>query len=226
MDLLSTLGTLLPAALGVAISPIPIIATVLMLLSPRAGRTAPAFAVGWVLGLTGVIALAIVLAGPSAADTGAHSERASWAQLVLGVLFLLLAWNAWRRRPAPGTEPTMPSWLAGLDKVSPTGALGLGLLLSAVNPKNLALGVAGGVAIAAGNLSTGAEITSIVVFVAIASILVVGPVVAYLVARQRMSGPLESLKDFMAAHNAAIMMVLLGALGLSSLGKGLGGLLG
>ena len=47
LDLSTALGDLLPAAFGVAISPIPIIATVLMLLSERARQTAPAFAVGF-----------------------------------------------------------------------------------------------------------------------------------------------------------------------------------
>src|SRR3954465_5608231 len=40
-NLSAGLGDLLPAAFGVAISPIPIIATVLMLLSQRARQTAP-----------------------------------------------------------------------------------------------------------------------------------------------------------------------------------------
>jgi hypothetical protein len=37
---------------------------------------------------------------------------------------------------------------------------------------------------------------------------------------------IASLKNFMEDHNAAIMIVLLSVLGLSSLGKGLGDLLG
>jgi hypothetical protein len=49
---------------------------------------------------------------------------------------------------------------------------------------------------------------------------------AYFVARQKMTKPLNSLKNFMEDHNAAIMIVLLSVLGMSSLGKGLGGLLG
>jgi hypothetical protein len=41
-----------------------------------------------------------------------------------------------------------------------------------------------------------------------------------------MAHPLGVLKSFMQDHNTAIMVVLLGVLGLSNLGKGLGGLLG
>jgi threonine/homoserine/homoserine lactone efflux protein len=116
--------------------------------------------------------------------------------------------------------------MATLDKVSPLVALGLGAALSAANPKNLALAVTGGVAIASNGLSTNQTIACVIVFVAIASVLVTGPVIAYLMASQRMTKPLDALKTFMQDHNAAIMIVLLGVLGLSNLGKGLGGLLG
>jgi hypothetical protein len=66
----------------------------------------------------------------------------------------------------------------------------------------------------------------VIAFVVIGSLLVTGPVVAFLVAGSRMAHPLEVLKSFMQDHNTAIMVVLLGVLRLSNLGKGLGGLLG
>ena len=48
------IGDLLPSAVGVALSPIPIVAVILMLGTPRAWTTGPAFATGWVLGLVTV----------------------------------------------------------------------------------------------------------------------------------------------------------------------------
>lgn len=224
--LAAALGDLLPAALGVAISPVPIIATVLMLLSVRARQTAPMFALGWMVGVTAVLVVVLLVAGPDVADTGSSSDTTAWIKLVLGVLFLLLAANTWRKRPRPGQPVVPPKWMATLDKTSPPVALLLGLALSAVNPKNLALAVTGGVSIAANDLSSTESVISVVVFVLIASALVTGPVVAFLVAGERTAGPLQALKSFMQDHNSAIMMVLLGVLGLSSLGQGLGGLLG
>ena len=47
----SVIGEILPLAIAVAISPIPIIAAVLMLLSPRARVTSVAFLLGWILGV-------------------------------------------------------------------------------------------------------------------------------------------------------------------------------
>ena len=110
--------------------------------------------------------------------------------------------------------------------MSPVAAAGLGAALSALNPKNLALAVSGAVSIASNDLSSTQTVVCVVLFVVIGSLLVVGPVVAFLVRGQAMAEPLGHLKDFMQLHNAAIMTVLLGVLGLSNLGKGLGGLLG
>lgn len=225
-DLSSALGDLLPAALGVAISPVPIIATVLMLLSSRARVTGPSFAIGWMLGITAVVVLVVVAAGPDGIDTTGSSDLTYWIKLVLGVLFLLLALRTWHTRPRPGQQAEPPKWMATLDKTSPPVALALGAALSAVNPKNLALAISGGVAIASNGLSTTQTVVCVVVFVVLASLLVAGPVVAFLVAGERMTSPLGSLKDFMQTHNSAIMIVLLGVLGLSNLGKGLGGLIG
>ena len=61
------------------------------------------------------------------------------------------------------------------------------------------------------------------VFVAIASISVVGPVLWYLVAPESAAKPLESIKQFMAEHNAVIMCVILVVLGAKLLGDGIGG---
>jgi Na+/melibiose symporter-like transporter len=222
----AALGDLLPAALGVAISPVPIIATVLMLLSARARQTAPTFAIGWMAGITVVMVIVLLVAGPDGVDTGSSATGTAWINLALGLLFLLLAAGQFRKRPRPGVETQRPKWMATLDRTSPAVALGLGALLSGLNPKNLALSVTGAVAIASNDLSSSQTVVCVVVFVVIGSLLVAGPVVAFLVAGQRMARPLGVLKEFMQDHNTAIMVVLLGVLGLSSLGKGVGGLLG
>ncbi|MFI5428574.1 GAP family protein [Aeromicrobium sp. UC242_57] len=224
--LAAALGAVLPAAVGVAISPLPIIASVLMLLSAKPTRTAPAFAAGWLIGLTAVTVIVLLLAGPSAADTGGSPTATSWIKLALGLVFLLLAFHSWQTRPRAGSSPTPPKWMAGLDHLSPIAALGLGAALSGLNPKNLALTATGAVAIASADLGTAAEVSCVVVFVIVGSTLVVGPVIAFFVARDAMSRPLGGLKSFMQDHNAAIMTVLLTVLGVSDVGKGLGGLLG
>ncbi len=61
-------------------------------------------------------------------------------------------------------------------------------------------------------------------FVVLGSLTVAGPVVFSLVASAKAAGPLNSIKGFMAEHNAVIMMVLLLVLGAKLLGNGIAGL--
>ena len=60
--LIQAIGGMLPAAVAVALSPIPIVAVILVLATPRARTVGPAFAVGWVAGLT-LVSTVVVLAG-------------------------------------------------------------------------------------------------------------------------------------------------------------------
>jgi hypothetical protein len=139
------IGEVLTFAIGVAISPVPIIAVILMLFSGRAKVNGPMFLAGWVVALAVVSGAAYAISGAGSVSTdSAAADGVSWAQIVFGVLFLLLAARNWRNRPEPGTEPQMPKWMAGIDAFAPAKALGLGLLLAGVNPKNLLLAAGAG----------------------------------------------------------------------------------
>ncbi len=71
------IGDILPLALCVAISPIPIIAAILMLFSPRAAGTGSGFLIGWVLGVL-LLLLGAKPAGPeSASDRKSLRSRCS-----------------------------------------------------------------------------------------------------------------------------------------------------
>jgi len=222
----SVVGDLIPLAVGVAVSPVPVIAVILMLLAPRAGAASAAFGLGWTVGVVGVVVVAIVLAG--GADLGSDGEpstAASVTQLVLGLLLLLVAARQWRARPHGDEPATLPSWMSAIDQLTPVKAAGLGLLLSAVNPKNLLLCVSAGVTVAAAAIETGEQVASVAVFTVVAISTVVVPAVAYAVAGARLRDPLDELKVWLQANNATVMAVLLLVLGVSVLGKGLGGLL-
>ena len=220
---LQAIGELLPYAVGVALSPVPIIAVVLMLGTPRARANGPAFAAGWLLGLI-VVSLVVLLVANGADDPDSGtSAGVNWAQVVVGLAFFAFALRQWRHRPREGQEPRLPGWMKTLDRFGAGRAFVLGIGLSAVNPKNLALSAAAAASIAQAGLSAGGTTLAVTVFVVLASVTVAGPVVVYLLAGTRASRALGSLKDLMAAHNAVIMMVLFVVLGAKILGAGLGG---
>ena len=220
---IQAIGSFLPAAVGVAISPIPIIAVVLMLGTPRARSDGPAFAAGWMLGMVAVSVVVLLLT--STADTSSSaSDSVNWVKVGLGILFLVLAKKQWSSRPAEGEEPEMPGWMQKVDELPPGKAFTLGAALSGLNPKNLALTAAAAATISQAGLGTSDTLIAVAVFVLIASITVVGAVVFYLVAEDKAKAPLASIKEFMAKHNTVIMMVILIVLGAKLLGDGFGGL--
>jgi threonine/homoserine/homoserine lactone efflux protein len=224
--LTQAIGDFLPAAVAVALSPIPIVAIVLVLGTPRARSNGSAFAAGWVTGLVAVsVIVVVVLGGADDPDSGS-AAAADWLKIGIGVLFLLMAAKKWRTRPKAGAEPATPSWMASLDRLTPLRALGLGAALSGANPKNLALTLTAAASIAQAGLDATDTAIAIAVFVAIGSVTVVGAVLAYLVAHDRVAGPLATIGGFMLANNNVIMMVLLLVLGANLIGDGVAGLSG
>jgi threonine/homoserine/homoserine lactone efflux protein len=218
------IGDLLPVALGVAISPVPMIAVILMLLAPHATAASIAFLVGWVVGITVVVVVVTLVVDPvDDSDAGGSSDFVSVLKVVLGAAAVLLAIREWRSRPRAGQEPVTPKWMSAIDTINPPKALGLGALLSGVNPKNLALCLTGGVTIGSGGLSSGETVLAVALFVLVGSSSVAIPVVGYLVAPQRMQGPLDELRQWLTLHNSAVMSVLLLVIGVAIIGKGLAG---
>lgn len=216
------ISAVLGFAVGVAISPVPIIAVILMLFSKRARVNGPAFAAGWVVALAVVslVAYGLTVQGQNA-SASSTTEVVAWGNVIFGLFFLGLAVRNWRSRPAPGSTPSMPKWMAGIDGLSPGKALVLGLLLAGVNPKNLMLALAAGTAVAGLTLPTNEAIWSLLVFVVLASLTIVLPVVYYLVGGAKAKATLDELKDWLAVHNNAVMAVLLLVFGVDLIAKGL-----
>ena len=219
------IGDVLPLAIGVAISPVPIIAIILMLGTPRARSTGLAFALGWLGGLTFAGAIVLALASGNAdADSGGPATWVSVLKLALGVLFLLLAVKQWRGRPQPGQEPTMPKWMQTIDTFTPGKSLGIGAILSGLNPKNLALTIAAATVIAQAGISNGQEAGVLAVFILLGSLTILAPLGIYLALGQKAAQILEGMKAWMSVHNAAIMTVLLLVLGAKLTGDAISGL--
>ena len=222
----SALGDLLPLAIGIAISPIPIIACILMLFSGKARVNGPAFLVGWVVGLTVATTVFFLISDTTGANDGDQgASLADVVTLVLGIGAVVLGFRQWHARPAPGETPAMPNWMAAIDGFTPVKAIGFGVLLSALNPKNLALAIAAGVVIDGAVQAGGNAVAMILVFVVLASISIAVPVVYLLVGGEAAKRTLEGWRTWLAANNAALMAVLLVVIGAKLVGSGLDGIL-
>ena len=221
----TAIGELLPLAVAIAISVTTIITTVLMLLSPEAKSRTVGLLVGCVVGVGGAVALFTLLADMlPTQDSGGSSLEASVIRMVVGVLLVVLALRQWRGRPASGDRAELPKWMAGVDSIMPGKALVLGLLLSAVVPKNLLLALSAGLIVGEAAFSNGRAALVIVVFTAIATSTVAVPVVAHLVAPARMRGPFERIREWLVGNNVAVMVVLLLVIGVVMIGNSIASL--
>ena len=220
---------IVPAAVGVIfVNPLPILAAILLVLSPRGKSTAPAFMAGWALGMAVVlgILLFVVPADPLVGNESDPSRLSSLVLVVLGVVLLVLAVRQWRRQANPGEKSSTPSWMATLEKSTPIAGLGLGATMSGINPKNLAFNVAAVVAIAQAHLATGERLLSIAVYVLLASAGVAAPVIWYLLDRKRALEKLAGWKTRLTANYSLIMAVVLFLFGIVLSSRGVGELIG
>jgi len=216
------IGDILGLAAGVAVSPLPIVAIILMLVTAKGRANGTMFALGWLAGLAGLGAVVLLLAGPAdPSEGGQPAAWTGWLKLLLGVGALALAARQWRGRPAAGAEPEMPRWMAGLDKLRPGGALGLGALLSAANPKNGGLTIAAAASTAGAGLAAGQQAVALAVFVIVGSVGVLAPLVLYLTTGERAARTLEGWRTWAGTHNAAIMAVLFLIFGVKLIGDGI-----
>lgn len=106
-------GEVLPFAIAVALSPITIIAVVVILATPKAKTNGPAFLIGAVLGLAIVGTVLLLLAGViDLGNSDDPSSRSSYIKLGLGIVLIGIAIRLIRARISGGVKEELP----GLDQ--------------------------------------------------------------------------------------------------------------
>jgi Sap, sulfolipid-1-addressing protein len=93
------IGEILPLAVVVALSPIPVIALILMLFTDRARPNSLAFTLGWIAGIVAVSVVVLVIAsGEDLSTSGEPAAAVSWIKVALGLVMLLVAAKQWQSR--------------------------------------------------------------------------------------------------------------------------------
>ncbi len=200
---------LLPFAIGVFASPLPVIIAIVMLFTPAPRPTSIVYVVTWVLGLT-VATLVFVALARFLQDARGDGSWGTYLRIVAGLALLVMAVRMWQGRDAKQT----PAWLTSLMESGPKQAVRYGVLMSAANPKELLMALAAGLTVAAAGVSPAQATVSLAVFVAVGAASVVAPLVVFLLGGQSTLRALSRAREWLQRNNAAVAAVVLGFLGL------------
>ena len=211
---MSEWGQLLPLALTIALSPLPLAALLLMLLAPGGFRAAAGFSIGWFVGVLLAATLLALLSSLLPHDRAAGSSLLQVVvPLLLGIALIVLGIVQWHDRPSRGAEVPLPRWLSALDRLTPTRATIIGVGYAAFRPKNLVMAAAAGVVILGAHADPTEVVFSVAVFTALASITMLGPVVAYAFGGQAVRGKLARLREWLVRNMPLITVVTVLLLG-------------
>jgi len=207
-------------SVGVALSPVPVAAVIVILMTPQAAKNGPAFLLGWVAGILAIALVTFFIPGLETAR-GEPTTLSGIVRIILGIALLALSWRQWQRRPAAGKPVEVPAVLARLDRIGAARSLATGFLLSGINPKNLLLIAAGAATIDASMLAPMGQGIALLLFTIVASLGIAVPVAAYFLAKESAVVLFDHWKAWLIDNNVTILMVLLLVFGTLLIGGGM-----
>jgi hypothetical protein len=214
------LGRLLPLAVALAISSVPILVTVLLLLSPNARRSAFPFLIGFVAGIAVVFTGCIALAQVIPMRVVKHPQEAlGIALIVIGAALVVLA-VVTGVRALHSESAGVPRWMNLVSQFGPLRSVGLGVLLG-FRPKSLLLCAAAGLSVRGDRLSTGDLAVLVVVFTLLGASTVIAPVVVAAVSRQRAQGWLNAMRAWIEKNSSTVTTLILLIIGVVVIGDGI-----
>jgi hypothetical protein len=221
----SAVGDVLVLAVGIAVSPVAIGLSLVLLMSSNGRLKTAAFGIGWATCI-GVVASIAYLTATAAEvdDEAAVDDGIDLLQIAFGVLFLGVAFKAWTSRLRPGEVRAEPKFFARVDGWSVPGALLGGLAAGVVNVKTIPLAISGGLQLAQAPVDGTAAIGAVAVFVLVAT----GGVLVLLVATsfvraERRTAVLTNGRTWLVANMSTIIIVVSLVLGAQMIGNGLSG---
>lgn len=206
------LARLTAPALVIALSPVPVVvALVLLVHNDRPYISSVSYVLGRLVSL-GALATAFmhvprlfdVLVGPA-------PPLADWAVTVGGVLLVAVGVRLWWR----GGHPAGRGWDGKVGRITPGVAAGMGMFPMLANPKVLAASAAVGTQVASVRFTGAGAAIAVAYYALLANSTVAAPILAYFVVGPRIDSRLEGLRRWIQARHRAITALALVIVGIA-----------
>lgn len=215
------LPSLLPHAIAVALSPMPIAALILILLSNNAKINSLAFLLGWMSALFINVGAFMWIFDKPIDSSGGRPEILVLLNIFLGIVLIVLALKEWLIRPRSNKAPKMPKWMKVVEKISPVMSFLIAFGLVTFNAKNTVIDISAGVLIGQSTSSAEEALLPLTIYVLVASITIIIPVLGFLLFGDRLNKSLGKIKSFLVYYNSYILFGLFLILGIDLIYKAL-----
>lgn len=209
------LARLAAPALMVALSPVPIVvALVLLVHNDRPHSSSLAYLLGRVISVAALTTAFVRAPGLLRGLMGPAPLWADWLVIAAGAALMALGARAWWRRYGPADQP---AWEGRIGRITPTVAAAIGIFPMLANPKVLAASAAAGAEIATVPVTAAGAVAAIAYYAALANSTVAAPVLVYLVAGSRIDPHLDRIRRWIQARRRAMTAAALVVLGFAVL---------
>ena len=219
--MLSVIGQLLPLAVAVALSSVPILAVLVLLLGAARPRVPTLFVVGYVAGLVTITSLFAIFLHAIPANTSVGPEPfVGVLEILVGVALLVYAVIELRRHPQAAERETLPRWMVALGRMRSLPALGLGFALN-IRPKSILLAIAAGLVIGPAKLPVSEDVIVIAIYVLIGGSSVGGPALFALIRPDKARPALAATERWLLRNDTTVAIIVATVIGTVIIGNGI-----
>jgi|MDSV01.3.fsa_nt_gb hypothetical protein len=217
---------LLAYGTGISLSPIHVSVLLLLLLGPNPLKRGGWFVAGWVVTTLATVSLLLTVGHTLVLDMTQGSQHRTGLDLLAGGALIAIGVKELLRSLADGDNP--PTWTRSIDRfvAMPLPLLiGLGALTEVASPDDLFLFAKSAAVVLAAQLPTWQEVIGLIAFTTGASLMLMLPLMAVVVSRQKVLPLLEKGKQLLFARGEFVVSGVSLALGGYLVWQGLSGLM-
>lgn len=211
----AVLSKLAVSAFVVALSPIPVMFVLVLLVHSERPRTASiAYLIGRLLALTTLTGVFVHVPRFPGTLIGTAPPWTDWPVLALGIALIGLGGWTWRRR----NEFARPArWESRMGRVTPAVSATIGIAPTMANPKVIAASATAGVQIGALDLNALGMAAAVLYYAVLASSTIAAPIAAYLVVGPRIDPQLDRIRSWIHHRQRAVTALALLSVGVAAL---------